>query len=64
MKPGIPLKAADTSKQSRSLVKSLALATFRSMRNFGTHTSRIPGALHQAGKDIRDAWHESARTRP
>jgi hypothetical protein len=64
MKPGIPLKPADTSKQSRSLVKTLALTTFISMRAFNAHTSRIPGALHQAGKDIRDAWHESARTRP
>ncbi|MBE7422824.1 MAG: hypothetical protein HS110_10420 [Zoogloeaceae bacterium] len=45
---------------SGRIIKRGALAVFRTVRVLAEKAHKVPGALVQAGQDVREAWQESA----
>jgi hypothetical protein len=48
-------------KPAQRVVKRSALLAFTALRGLAKQSSKVPGLLAQASKDIKEAWQESAR---
>ena len=54
----LPIPLSNGSSDER-LLKRRARGLFRFVRNTASQAQRVPGLLHRAGTDIRDAWAET-----
>ena len=66
MKVHVQAVPLSPTQPAERLVKRGTRSVFRLVRRTAAQAGRVPGLIHQAATDVRDAWQESADpcTRP